>query len=150
MKARVVVNANTVHRLSFEQVVQQRQISRMLVDMLVGEFNYNGAAEIVAGFADGFRARRGRVEESISDALTRSTSVSSEDLKALLDTCRAEIAYMGKWSQGVLGGLPAVRDAAVLRAAFGDASAAGASLLEAIESATERFEEAGSNAGVPL
>jgi vesicle coat complex subunit len=134
---------STMDRWSIQDVAEKRVISRMLLDMLITEGAYKLAAEVVSGFVDGFRNYAARLEESVADKVSASCL---EDLESLLITCRSEIAYQQMWSKDVLASLPNHTEAAVLRAAFAHVETFGANLLQEVESATIKYEEAQGNA----
>ena len=131
MEIQALVNVNNVDRWSFEDVVEKRAFSRILLTMLLEESNYKLASELEAGATDVFQAYARQIEELNIRARKNSKFVA--DLKSLLVTCRAEISYQQKWSKRVLASLPDDQDAQVLIVAFATANGAAASLLQIVE-----------------
>jgi hypothetical protein len=119
---------------TFEDVVNKRTISRMLLDMLIDESNYRLATEMVAGFAPAFTAYKAKIDCSRRCHIPM-TAECVKNLQSLLTTCRSELAYQTQWSKTVLARLPQGRKAAALRSAFAEVERAGFKLAETIESA---------------
>lgn len=129
------VNTNIHQQPStVEEVAKRRQISRMLVEMLISESLYKQAADIVVGTVNRFTDYRVEHERIMSGAGNSTANLDATALEMFV-TWRAEIVYLQRWSQSVLSNLPDHEDAIVLRTVFANANRIGAFLLQSLQSA---------------
>ncbi len=136
-------SANKSTVISAATIAQKRQVSRMLVEMLIAECKYRSAAEIIFGAEAGFKIYEHEIDEVIIRTREAPRSVSFiEQLEPLLDTARAEIAYHKQWLEGILDTLPSNSDTEPIRRICEKTNTAAGELRLAVMMAPDRYLEA--------
>lgn len=133
---------------------EKRWVSRSLVKMLVNEMkDYEAAAEVVSGSADGFELHSKHIGDLIARIRERPKGAKAQELRDLLEDAREDITSHREWERDVLGSLPRVDDeeglTGPLRQAFTKAAKARVKLQSEVMQAEEKWLDAQTGAFAP-